>query len=128
VCSPPGLEPPGEESGARRKHSQGEHPWSEREPASNPYRSGSVELLLGGEAAVVFVDEPLRVEIEVVRIGAEEPLRVGSAGQDLEAFVLERPQVLGADTRLALDLRELELPTHPRLAKAAADLEQLVSL
>src|SRR4029450_8979260 len=122
-------EPPGEESGARRKRSQGEHPRSEREPAaSNPYRSGRVELLLGGEAGVVLVDEALRVEVEVVRIGAEEPFRVGSARQDVEAFVLERPEVLGANPRIALDIRELELPTRPRLAKAAADLEQLLRL
>ena len=35
--------------------------------------------MVGGEAGVVLVDEALRVEIEVVGIGAEEPLRVGSA-------------------------------------------------
>jgi hypothetical protein len=46
----------------------------------------------------------------------------------VEAFVLERPQVPGADPRLALHLSQLELPTHPHLAKAAADLEHLVSV
>ena len=44
-------------------------------------------------------------------------------GQQLEALVLERAQVLGADLRLVLELGEVELLAQARLAQAVADLE-----
>src|SRR3989442_1032438 len=79
------------------------------------------ELLLRREPAVVFVDELLCVEPEVVRIRAEESFRVRRPGEDVEPLVLERRDVLRANVRVALDLRQLESVTQPRLTKSAAD-------
>jgi hypothetical protein len=47
----------------------------------NPDGRCGLQLLLLREAAVVLVDEPLRVEPEVVRVGAEESLRVAVPGK-----------------------------------------------
>src|SRR5207247_9638361 len=81
------------------------------------------QTLRGSEAAAVLVDELMGVEPEIVRVGAEESLRVGRTGEDIEAILLERAKVFRADPRVALDLRQLEAATQTRLAKAAADLE-----
>jgi hypothetical protein len=43
--------------------------------------------------------------------------------EQLEALVLQRTQVLRADLRRVLELREVELLAQARLAEALADLE-----
>ena len=80
-------------------------------------------LVAGAVADVVLVHVQLAVEAEVVRIGAEEALDVGRPGQLVERLVLERAQVLRADLRALLELGEVELFAHARLAKAVTDLE-----
>ncbi len=55
-------------------------------------------------AGVELVDERLPVEAEVLRVGAQEALRVRRARQDVEILVLERADVARADRRLRLDL------------------------
>ena len=54
-------------------------------------------LLADDEARVVLVDVELAVEAQVLGVGAEEALDVRVRGQQLEALVLERAQVLAAD-------------------------------
>ena len=44
-------------------------------------------------------------------------------GQELEALVLERAQVLAADLGAVLGLREVDLAAETGLAEAGADLE-----
>ena len=65
-------------------------------------------LLPDDEAGVVLVDVELAVEPEVLGVRAEEALDVGLRGQQVEALVLERAQVLAADLRAVLDLGEVE--------------------
>src|SRR5581483_2229026 len=80
-------------------------------------------LLAGAVADVVLIDVQLAVEPEVVRVRPQEALHVRRPGQRLERLVLERPEVLRADLRALLELREVELLAHARLAQAVTDLE-----
>ncbi len=75
------------------------------------------------EARVVLVDERLSVEAESLRVRAEETPHVRRCREDVEALVLERTEVLGADLRPLLELREVEVLTQPCLAEAGADVE-----
>ena len=63
------------------------------------------------------------VEAECVRVVPEKPLHVRRRRQDVELLVLERLQVLRANLRLLLELKEVEVLAHARLAQAGADLE-----
>jgi hypothetical protein len=74
-------------------------------------------------ASLVFVDEELRVEFEVVRVRAQKPPDVGIAGKEVEAVVLERLEIPRTDVRIRLDLGELDAAANPHLAETAADLE-----
>src|SRR5205807_2121585 len=98
-------------------------PLARQPPAPDRRRRGSGRLLERRKAQVVLVHEPLPVEPEVLRVRPQEPSRVRGRGQDVELLVLERAQVAGADPRVPLDLRQLELPARARLPQAAADLE-----
>ena len=80
-------------------------------------------LVADREARAVLVDERLSVEAERLRIGAEEALDVRRRGQDVEALVLERAQVLRADLRARFELGKVELLAESRLAEAGADVE-----
>src|SRR5207248_10977662 len=75
------------------------------------------------EARVVLVDVELALEPERVGVVPQEALDVRGRGQQVELLVLERLQVLAADLRLLLQLRELELLAQARFAKAVSDLE-----
>src|SRR5262249_2630697 len=74
-------------------------------------------LVAGRVADVVLVDVELAVETELVRVRAQEALDVGGRRQLLEVLVLERAQVLPADLRAQLELGEVELLAHTRLAE-----------
>jgi hypothetical protein len=63
----------------------------------------------------------VRVEAEQLRVGAQEGLDERRAGQHRELLVLERPQVLGADLRLALDIGDVEVLAHAGLAQRLTD-------
>ena len=80
-------------------------------------------FLAGDEARVVLVDIELALEPERVGVVPQEALDVRGRGQQVELLVLERLQVLAADLRLLLQLRELELLAQARFAKAVSDLE-----
>src|SRR5213076_1176056 len=75
------------------------------------------------EARVELVDIQLAVEPEVLRVRAQEALDVCLRGKQRELLVLERAQVLAADLRRELGLREVDPTTDPRLLEAVPDLE-----
>ncbi len=86
-------------------------------------RAHGAILLADHEAGVVLVDVQLPVEPQILGVGAEEALDVGVRGQQLEALVLERPEVLAADLGAVLGVRELDVAAETCLAEAVADLE-----
>src|SRR5256885_15981770 len=69
----------------------------------------------------VLLHQELRVEPEILRVGAQERLDEGVAREQRELLVLERTQVLRADLRRGLDLRDVDLLAHPRFAQAFPD-------
>src|SRR5262249_7347358 len=73
-------------------------------------------------AQLVLLDERSRVKPERVGVRAQEALDERRSGQQVPFLVLEGAQVLGADLRLGLDLRDVDPGTHPRLAQGRADL------
>jgi hypothetical protein len=73
-----------------------------RSSPPNPDGRRGLKLLLLREAAVVLVDERLRVEPEVVRVGAEKSLREGRPGEDVEPLLLER---VGFANSVVVDLQ-----------------------
>jgi hypothetical protein len=75
------------------------------------------------EARLVLVDEELCVESEVVRICAQEPPSVSIAGKEIEALILERLEIPGANVRIGVDLSKLDTVANSRLPQAASDLE-----
>ena len=80
--------------------------------------------LLGNDVArVELVDVQLPVEPEVVGVRAQESLDVRLAREDVELLVLERLQVLAADLRRRLDLREVEALAESCFPEAGTDLE-----
>ena len=79
--------------------------------------------LRGDEARVVLVHVELAVEAEVVGVGAQEAADVRLGREQRELLVLERAQVLAADLRRLLGLRDLDPPAVARLAEAAPYLE-----
>jgi hypothetical protein len=68
-------------------------------------------------------NEELAVETEEVGVGPKEGLRVSLRRQLVGPLLLERGEVLGADSRLPLGIAQLEPLARPRLAQGAADLE-----
>src|SRR6266545_3232487 len=86
---------------------------------------GTDRRLLHGRdvPGVVLVDVELAVEAEVFGVSAQEALDVGLRRELVEPLLLERAEVLAADLRARLDLRQGDLLPFPGLAKAAADLE-----
>ena len=59
--------------------------------------------------------------VEQYRVGAQERLDESGSGEHRELPVLERPQVLGADLRLPLDIGDVEVLTHAGLAQRLTD-------
>ena len=88
-----------------------------------PGRANRRVLLADDEARVVLVDVELAVEPEILRVGAEEALDVGVRGEQLEALVLQRPQVLAPDLGAVLRVGELDVAAQTGLAEAVSDLE-----
>ena len=95
-------------------------PASRRRHAPRPHRD---LVLADDEPGVVLVHVELPVEAERVGVGAEEALDVGVRREQLEALVLERAEVLRADLRRVLELREVEALAQARLPEAVSDLE-----
>ena len=91
----------------------------ERRAASAKWRV----VLADREARVVLVDERLPVEPERLGVRAQETTHVRGRREDVEALVLEGTEVLRADLRALLELREVEVLTEARLAQAGADVE-----
>lgn len=77
------------------------------------------------EAAVVFVEIEIGVEVEEVRVRAQEALDVHLSGQQLPALLLERLQVAVADPDRPLDVRGREPALDPRLAETGPDREHV---
>ena len=75
------------------------------------------------EAEVVLLDVQPAVEPERVGVDLEEALRVRVSRKLLEPLLLEEPQILGPHLGPRLELLEVEVLTHARLAKTRADLE-----
>ena len=69
---------------------------------------GASLVLADDVARVVLVDVELPVEAEVVGVRAQEALDVRLGREQLELLLLEGAQVLAADLRRLLDLREVE--------------------
>ena len=94
-------------------------------PARRPVPASSNRSILvaHGEPRVVLVDERLAVETERLGVRAEEAAHVRRGGQDVEALVFERPEVLGPDLGALLELGEVELLAQSGLAEAGADVE-----
>src|SRR5256885_11383291 len=74
----------------------------------------------------VLLHQELRVEPEILRVGAQEGLDERVARKQRELLVLERTQVLRADLRRGLDLRDVDLLAHARLPQAFADCHALI--
>ena len=92
-----------------------------REPA--PGGEGRhLQLLRLLEAGAVLLHQQVGIEPEELRVGAQEGLHVGRAGQHDPLFVLERAQVLRADLRRLLDRRDVDLVADARLAQQRADV------
>ena len=89
----------------------------------NATRADDRLVLADGEARVVLVDERLPVEAERVGVRAQEAPDVGGRREDVEALVLERPEVLRPDLRPLFEFREVELLAEAGLTKAGADVE-----
>jgi hypothetical protein len=76
-----------------------------------------------GETRLVLVDVQLPVEPEEVGVPAQEPADICVRREHVELLLLERAQVLRADLRRELRLREVETLAHARLAQAGSELE-----
>ena len=77
-------------------------------PGRRAARARLVLVLAADEPGVELVDVELAVEAEVLGVGAQESLDVGLGRQQLELLVLEGAQVLAADLRRELGLREVD--------------------
>ena len=85
-----------------------------RPPRSRRWRGDAARaerrvVLADREARVVLVDERLAVEAERLGVRAQEAAHVRGCGQDVEALVLERAEVLRPDLRPLLELGEVEV-------------------
>ena len=86
------------------------------------WRRGVLELRRIGLDALEVIDEHPPVEAEHVGVGAQERLGEGVPRKQGPLLVLERTQVLGADLRARLELGNVEVLAHPRLAQLRADV------
>src|SRR5829696_3182141 len=80
--------------------------------------------LLLGQLVVrgpVLLDEHARVEAEVLGVRLEERAHEGRPGEQVELLVLEGTQVLRANLRRLLDVGDVDLAAHPRLAEGLSD-------
>src|SRR5919204_366818 len=110
---------------ASRKRDDLNGPWGAPPPAiALPQRRDRLQLDVAEAlvAQLVLLDEQLAVEPERIGIGAQEALDVRRARQEVPFLVLQSPQVLGADLRLALDLRDVDPRVHARLPQGGADV------
>ena len=82
-----------------------------------------LELLEAAEARVVLVDEQLRIEAEVARVGAQEPAHEDRTREDVEVLGLEGGEVLAADLGVLLGDDQVDPPPLARLAQVVAELE-----
>src|SRR4051794_38361663 len=72
-------------------------------------------------AQLVLLQQQPRVEAQRLGVGAQERLDVRWARQQVPFLVLERTQVLRADLRRGLDLRDVDAGAHPRLSEGGPD-------
>ena len=79
-----------------------------------------LDLVAGLVVGAVLLHENVRVEAHQLRIGAQEGLDEGGPGERSPFLVLERPQILRANLRPCLDIRDVELLTHPRFPEGFA--------
>ena len=79
------------------------------------------DVVLGPDDGVQAVDELLRVEPELLGVVTQEGASVRRPRKRLEAFVLERHQVLGADLGIGLDLIDAETEPDALFAQRGAD-------
>jgi hypothetical protein len=82
-----------------------------------------VDEAVGGEARLVLVHVQLPLEAEEGGVRVQEALDVRLGREHVELLLLERAQVLGADLRRELGLREIEALTDAGLAEAVAEIE-----
>ena len=89
--------------------------------AARGQRSREVDVRGVAVLALELVDEGAAVEAQHVRIGAKEALDERVAGQESPLLVLERAQVLPADLGACLEIDNVEVLPHPRLAERRTD-------
>src|SRR6185503_4093797 len=90
-----------------------------RGPGHAPRREHDV--VLHADHLVQAVHELLRIEPELLGVVAQERARVRGAGQRLEALVLERHQILGADLGVSLYLVDAEAEPDAFFAQRGAN-------
>ena len=82
------------------------------------------QVLRGGSlvALAVLLHQQPRIEVQVLRVRAQERLDERRPGKQVPLLVLECAQVLGPDLRRRLDLGHVDPAPHPRLSKRLTDL------
>ena len=76
-------------------------------------------------AELVLLDQQLGVEPERLGVRAQEAAHVGGPGQEVPLLVLERTEVLGADLRPHLHVRDVDALAHARLTQGGPDLRHV---
>src|SRR5712691_10612983 len=102
----------------REEHQRGGHP----KGSADGERERGDRRLLWREAGIEIVDQGLRLETEVLRVGAEESLRIGCSRESVEPLLFERSEIAGSNLRGGLEVDELEASADPGLAQTGADL------
>src|SRR5439155_21926945 len=90
--------------------------WCRRRPLCRAPRAQRGVVLSDDVTGVVLVDVELAVEAQILGVRAKEARDGGLGRQQLELLVLERAEVLPADLRVLLDLREIEGLAQARLS------------
>ena len=113
----------------RHDHGEPDRPASSRlfaqPPALLQDRLAELDRGVGPQRALnrppILVDERVPVETQELGVGAQEPLRVRVARENLPLLVLERPQVLGPDLGPLLDRLDVDLVASARPLQHLAD-------
>ena len=75
------------------------------------------------EARLVLVEHEAAVEVEEVRVRAEEPAHVRRRRHEVELLLLHRPEVLRPDLGLGLAVEDVQSSTQASLAECVSDFE-----
>ncbi len=84
-------------------------------------------MLAGAEAVIIFIDQKLRVEVEIFGIGAKEALDVSARGQHVEILVLHRLDVFYADLGFIFRTLQGDIAAYARVPQRCPDLKHRIS-